>query len=443
MALSGAIVLPIAIFLLTLTSVLWQSRGLSIGFSTLGGTILDQAKGVVTLQDIPTAWAVVWNASFTLISLSVISLILDEAGFFRWLALLVARLGLGSGRLLFALVVLLGALVTALLTNYGTALIWTPTVMEMMLLLGFSPRATLAFVFATGFIADAASLPLPISNLVNLLSADYLHISFLRYVMVMVPVNFVAIATSIGVFWFYFNQHIPLTYNLNRLPLPATVIRDPLVCHWSFTILGLLFLGYWVAQALSFPVSFMTAIAALAMLTLARRWFNKDASAIIPMGKILRKAPWQIILLTLGMYLVVIGLRKTGITAVLSQQLALLYVWGLTLSAAGTGFIATLLSGVMNNLPTSLINAQVLQDLTGIDPAVQEVMVYANVIGCNIGAKITPIGSLSTLLWLDILSRKGFHVSWSQYVRIALILTLPVLFISLLTLAIWLPWLIA
>ncbi len=409
----------------------------------MGAAIFAFATGFVTLQDIPTAWAVVWNASFTLISLIVISLTLDEAGFFRWLALLVARAAMGNGRVLFALVVLLGALVSAVLTNYGTALIWTPTVLEILLLLGFSPRAILPFVFATGFIADAASLPLPISNLVNLLSTDILHISFLRYVLVMVPVNFLAIATSLAVFWYYFNRHIPLTYNLNRLPLPATVIRDPLICQWSFAILGLLFIGYWVAQAISIPVSLITAIAAFIMLVLALRWSNQNTHAAIPVGKVLRQAPWQIILLTPSLYLVVIGLRSTGITTVLSNQLESLSIWGLTLSTVGIGFVATLLSGVMNNLPTLLINAQVLQELTGIDHAVREVMVYANVIGCNIGAKITPIGSLSTLLWMNILARKGFRISWVQYVHIAVIVTLPVLFISLLCLAIWLPWLIA
>jgi arsenical pump membrane protein len=101
------------------------------------------------------------------------------------------------------------------------------------------------------------------------------------------------------------------------------------------------------------------------------------------------------------------------------------------------------LSGVMNNLPTVLINSLAIPDAYAIDPVVREVMVYANVIGCNIGAKITPIGSLATLLWLNVLARKGLYISWVQYVGIALVLTLPVLLASLLGLAIWLPWLIA
>jgi arsenical pump membrane protein len=127
----------------------------------------------------------------------------------------------------------------------------------------------------------------------------------------------------------------------------------------------------------------------------------------------------------------------------LSQQLKPLSLWGLTIAATGTGFLATLLSSVINNLPTVMINALAIQDTSPIDPVVREVMVYANVIGCNIGAKITPLGSLSTLLWLDVLARKGLPINLFQYVRITFALTLPVLFVSLLSLAIWLPWLIA
>ena len=435
--------MAIAIFLLTLTLVIWQPRGLGIGFSALGGALLALVTGVVTLQDIPTVWAIVWNATFTLIALVIISLILDEAGFFRWLALQVARGGMGRGGLLFSLVVVLGALVTALLTNDGTALIWTPTVMEMLLLLGFSSRAILAFAFATGFIADATSLPLPVSNLVNIIAADYFHISFLRYVMVMVPVNFVAIASSLGVLWFYFDRDIPPTYTIQCLPPPKSVIRDPLVCQWSFAILGLLLIGYFLAERVSLPVSSVAGFSALVMVALAGRWFHRHDTPIIKIRKVLWEVPWQVILFSLGMYLVVIGLQNAGMTALLSQQLEALSGWGLTIAATGTGFLATLLSGVMNNLPTVLINALAIQDARGIEPAVREVMVYANVIGCNIGAKITPIGSLSTLLWLDVLRRKGLRISWGEYVRIALILTIPVLFVSLLSLAIWLPWLIA
>jgi arsenical pump membrane protein len=442
-ALSGAIALQIAIFLLTLTLVIWQPRGLGIGFSALGGALLTLATGVVSWEQVPIVWEIVWNATLTLVALLVISLILDEAGFFRWSAFLLARGGFGRGRLLFSLVVLLGASVTALLASDVTTLIWTPAVIEMLLLLGFGPKAILAFAFAIGFIADATSLPLPSSSFVNIILTDYLNISFSRYVMVMVPIYFVAIATSLGVVWFYFDRYIPPTYDPIDLPSPHRVIRDPLVCQWSLPILGLLLVGYFFAASLGLPVSFVAVSGVLVLLALAGRWFHKDAIAMIDIRQVLREVPWQAILFGLGMYFVVFGLLDTGIASLLSQGLSQLAVWGLTACAVCTGLLAMLLSGVATNLAAVLINAVAIQDVTGIDPAIREVMVYANAIGCNIGAKITPLGSLSTLLWFNVLARKKLRISWGQYVRIAIALTIPVLFVTLLTLVIWLPWLIA
>jgi arsenical pump membrane protein len=442
-ALSGAIVLGIAIFLLTLTLVIWQPRKLGIGFTALGGALLTLVTGVVSWQKVPIVLGMVGNAILTVVALLVMSLILDEAGFFRWLGLLLARASVGRSRLLFPLVLLLGASVTALLSSDVTIFIWMPVVMDILLLLGFVPKAILVFALAIGFMTSATSLPLPVSSFVNLILTEYLDISFLRYVMVMVPIYSVAIATSLGVLWFYFDRFIPPSYEATDLPPPDRVIRDPLVCQWSFAILGLLLVGYFLAAWLGLPTSFVAASGVLVLLALAGRWFSTDASAIVDLRNVLRAVPWQAILFYLGMYFVIFGLLDTGIVTLLSQALKQLSAWGLTLCAIGTGFLAMLLSGLTTNLAAVLMNAVAIQDATGLDPAIREVMVYANAIGCNIGAKITPLGSLSTLLWFDLLRRQKLGISWGQYIKIAIAVTIPVLFVSLLTLAVWLPWLIA
>ena len=209
------------IFAFTLLLVIWQPRGLGIGWSALLGAVVALLAGVVQLSDIPVVWHIVWNATATFVAVIVISLVLDEAGFFEWAALHFARWGGGHGPRLFALIVLLGAVVAALFANDGAALILTPIVMAMLVALGFSPATTLAFVMAAGFIADTASLPLVVSNLVNIVSADFFGIGFNRYAAVMVPVNLASVAASLVVLYLYFRRDLPATYDLRQLKAPA------------------------------------------------------------------------------------------------------------------------------------------------------------------------------------------------------------------------------
>src|SRR5690606_8036765 len=113
--------------------VIWQPRGLGIGWSATIGAALALACGLVRPGDVAAVWQLVWNATATLIAIIITSLVLDRAGFFEWCALHVARWGAGSGLRLFVLIVLLGAAVSALFANDGAALILTPIIMEMML----------------------------------------------------------------------------------------------------------------------------------------------------------------------------------------------------------------------------------------------------------------------------------------------------------------------
>ena len=152
--------LALAIFVLTLVLVIWQPRGIGIGWSAMGGAVLALVTGVIGWADVPVVWGIVWDATFTFVALIIISLLLDEAGFFQWAALHVARWGGGNGRRLFPLVVLLGAVIAAFFANDGAALLLTPIVMAILLRLNFSAGATLAFIVACGFVADTTSLPL-------------------------------------------------------------------------------------------------------------------------------------------------------------------------------------------------------------------------------------------------------------------------------------------
>lgn len=417
-----------SIFLLTLVLVIWQPRGLSIGWSASIGAVLALGTGVIHISDIPVVWNIVWNATAAFIAVIIISLLLDESGFFEWAALHVSRWGNGRGRLLFTWIVLLGAAVAALFANDGAALILTPIVIAMLLALGFSQGTTLAFVMAAGFIADTASLPLIVSNLVNIVSADFFDLGFTQYASVMIPVDAAAIAATLIMLHLFFRRDIPATYDVSLLKTPASVIKDAATFRAGWIVLLLLLVGFFVLEPLGIPVSAIAAAGAAVLFIVAKRGHG------INTGKVLRSAPWQIVIFSLGMYLVVYGLRNAGLTEYLSGVLNLLAEKGLWAATFGTGFLTAFLSSVMNNMPTVLIGALSIDGSTATG-VVKEAMIYANVIGCDLGPKITPIGSLATLLWLHVLAQKNITITWGYYFRTGIIMNLPVLFVTLAALA--------
>ena len=421
--------LALAIFVVTIALVIWQPRGLGIGWSALGGAAVALLAGVVSLSDIPIVWGIVWNATATFVAIIIVSLLLDEAGVFEWAALHVARWGGGHGRRLFVLIVLLGAAVSALFANDGAALILTPIVIAMLRALGYRDRATLAFVMAAGFIADTASLPLIVSNLVNIVSADFFRIGFADYASVMVPVDLASIAATLVVLLLFFRRDIPAGYDVAQLRAPADAIRDHATFRAGWIVLGLLLAGFFLLEPIGVPVSAVAAAGAVLLLVIAAR------GHVIETRTVLHGAPWQVVIFSLGMYLVVYGLRNAGLTdhlAGLLDRTAAGGVWGATF---GTGIIAALLSSMMNNLPTVLVGALSI-DATHATGTVREAMVYANVIGCDLGPKITPIGSLATLLWLHVLGQKGIRIGWGYYFKVGATLTIPVLLVTLAALAI-------
>ena len=431
--------LAFAIFIATLALVIWQPRGLGIGWSAMGGAVVALTTGAIGFADSPVVWHIVWDATFTFVALIIISLLLDEAGFFHWAALHVARWGGGRGRRLFPLVVILGAAISALFANDGAALLLTPIVMAILLRLKFSPAATLAFVIATGFVADSTSLPLVISNLVNIVSANYFGITFDRYAAVMVPVDLAALAATLCVLWAYYGREINVGYPVADLEPPPSAIRDHAVFRAAFPLLGMLLVAYFALAPLGIPVSAVTGTAAILLLVIAGRWYPGGGDPVVPVRKVITGAPWQIVVFSLGMYLVVYSLRNAGLTAYLAQGLDWLGGHGPWAAAIGTGFGAAILSSVMNNMPSVLIGSLAIEQTHGLLPAIRELMIYANVIGCDLGPKFTPIGSLATLLWLHVLAQKGQTIGWGQYMRVGLIITPPVLLAVLAALTLWLP----
>jgi arsenical pump membrane protein len=411
------------LFLITLLLVIWQPKGLQIGTTAVIGALAALLLDVVSIDDVITVIDIVWDATLAFIGIILLSMVLDEIGFFEWAAVKMAKLSGGSGNKMFVYILILGALVSAFFANDGAALILTPILLAKMKYLKMNPVAIFAFLMAGGFIGDSASNPLVISNLTNIVTAGYFDIGFVTYAKEMFLPNLLSIVASIAILWLYFRKDIPLKVDVALLPEPSSVIRNHTMFKISWFFLAILMLGYFIGEHFHLPVSLFALGGALIFLAIAHRY-----KATKPLMTI-KAAPWQVVWFSIGLYVVVYGLKNAGLTDEIASWIAYLKTQGEAVAVIGTGFLSGFISAVMNNMPTIMI-MDIAIDKVGY--AGNEALVYANILGANLGPKMTPIGSLATLLWLHVLAQKGVKIGWGEYMKVGLVITPPVLFIALL-----------
>ncbi|WP_066358698.1 arsenic transporter [Aliarcobacter cryaerophilus] len=410
------------IFIITLTFVIVQPKNIQIGTSAIFGAFIALIFGVVTFSDVLDVTNIVWDATLAFIGIIILSLVLDEIGFFEWAALKMAKFSNGSGLKMFIYSILLGAFVSALFANDGAALILTPILLAKMRILQLNLKTIIAFLLAGGFISDSASLPFVFSNLTNIVTANYFSIGFAQYFFDMIIPFIVSVIASTIFLWLILRKDIPKTVDITLLKEPKSVIKNMKLFYFSWVFLAFLLCAYFLGDAYDLPISIFALGGATIFLIIAT--ISKSVEPL----KIIKDAPWQVVWFSIGLYIVVYGLKNEGLTDYLAIILKDLSLRGETIAVLGTGFIAAFLSAIMNNMPTIMIMDIALNDIQN------QAMIYANIVGCNLGPKMTPFGSLATLLWLHVLAKKGVKISFAQYSKFGLIITPPVLFIVLLSL---------
>jgi arsenical pump membrane protein len=292
-----------------------------------------------------------------------------------------------------------------------------------MRILKLNAKTIVAFLLAGGFISDSASLPLVFSNLTNIVTVKYFNISFFDYTMDMFIPFIVSVSISLLFLFIILKKDIPDRVDINLLTKPSSVIKNRLLFYFSWIFISILLVGYFVGDIYHLPISIFALGGGLIFLFISAYFKSANIKYTIT------NTPWQVVWFSIGLYVVVYGLRNVGLTDYLTVAIKYLQSQGDVVAVVGTGFLSAFLSAFMNNMPTIMIMDISLAGLSN-----NENLIYANIIGSNIGPKMTPFGSLATLLWLHVLANKGVKIGFWEYSKFGLIITPPVLLVVLLSL---------
>lgn len=397
----------IVVAVITLTLVVTRPRGMNEGLASLIGALLVLVLGLVPLHSALSLEAANWNVFLFFLGMMAIAGLADQSGVFDRLAFVAARLAQGRVLLLYAAIFLVGALISLLFANDSAALVLTPIVYALVVRLALDP---LPFVFAITFIADTASVGLPVSNPLNVILGDSFHLGLGPYVSRLWLSALIVVLINVAVFFVMFHRSLGGRFERMPEPEPGSGLGSTLL------ILAALAVAYLLASAALFPLGVVAVAGAAAVALNQRRCGSLDTR------RLLREISWPIFAFIAGMALVVQALGNTGVTSALGSALAHA-AGGSRLTAIAATVVGTAIgSNLINNLPMALVMASTVHPLH-LASSTRLDLVYSTILGCDLGPNLTHLGSLATFLWLFFLRRKGLDVSTWDYFRIGIVVT--------------------
>jgi arsenical pump membrane protein len=457
-------ILTIGVFFMTIVFLMWRPWGINESIApTIGATII-MITGIVSFSDLFVIYQTVSGAITTILSTIVMSIVLDSIGFFRWSAYYVVVRARGSGIRLYWYITLLCFLMTLFFNNDGSILITTPIIIQIVTILNLKMHQKLPYLISGALVATASSAPIGVSNLANLIAMKIVGLDLNSYVVLMFVPSMVGICSIAFLLYLYFRKDIPLkiaqnptdsfssplktidrwtreremSQNLPYHPLkegrddraPSSDPIDWWLFRTSIYIVILIRLSLFAGSGAGIPIEWIAIAGPL--LLIALRWYRTG----IGMRDLIHKTPWYILLFAFSIYVVVYALHNIGMTTFMVNHLKEFISQSEFHAVMGYGLLLTVMSNMLNNLPSVMLGTLVLKEMN-LDTHILQVAYLANIIGSDIGSLITPMGTLASLIWMFILRRNKIKVSWMQYIKITIIVIPAGLFISLLSLYLW------
>lgn len=408
-------------------SIFWAAPLLGAVAMTVTGLITPQeiASGLTQAGDVNPI-----KILLLFFSMTMMSVYLDEIGFFRLLAVKVLRRAGHSQRVLFFLLYALVSVLTVFTSNDIIVLTFTPFICHFATSARIDPLPYLVSEFVA---ANTWSMALVIGNPTNIYLMSGTGVSFGGYILVMLLPTVLAGVVSCGVLYLLFRRKLdapldPKEESLPRIDRPTEIIG---LCHLGGCIVLLS-----VSSFLDLPMWIITVafFGSLILFTMAISFFRHRAPYLI--GRCFVRAPWDLIPFVLSMFVLVLALDKHGVTDLLGGFLGSpATVPGSVLSFGLSSFLS---ANLVNNIPMSVLYSAVINGLeaAGHPAPLVTAALFASVMGSNLGAFFTPTGALAGIMWTGQLHDHGVPFSFGKFVRYGATVAVPALAAAILGLII-------
>ena len=351
------------------------------------------------------------------LSMTALSVFLDEMGFFEYLAGVAVAHANTDQRVLFRYLYLLVSVLTVFTSNDIVILTFTPFIMY------FSKRANvnpLPFLIAEFVAANTLSMALIIGNPTNIYVASNYGVDFLRYAEIMlIP----SVASAIVG---YIVLRIVFRKQLNE-PMFVKVSKKH-VTDKFLTIVGIVHLGVCIlllaiSSYIGLEMWYLCVGALISLVIVSGVYMIVKRIKPTVFWHCLHRLPYELVPFVVSMFVVALALDKCGLTTMLGNAL------GDTSTIWVYGGASLLGANVFNNIPMSVLFSSVMGVLSG---GALEGATFATIIGSNIGAYLTPIGALAGIMWLNIVKRNGENISFLRFMKYGVVVAIPVMIVALL-----------
>ena len=347
------------------------------------------------------------------LSMTIFSVVLDEAGFFTYFATLAVKRASGNQRSLFFALFVVVALLTVFTSNDVVILTVTPFVIAFCNRAKCNPLPHLLLEFIT---ANTWSMLLVIGNPTNIFIASAFDIAFYDYFITMALPTIASGLTSIVVIYLLFAKSLktPMSVSLEEAHLKDKGLALIAGIHLLVCVVLLA-----VSNFISVPMWLISTITACLLVVCTVIYLIATKQKFSPLKNSFKRLPYEVIPFVIGMFAIVLCLKLEGVT----EQI---YAFFEKFNGVFTyGFGCAIGSNLINNIPASVLFAQVLNGTTDLG------VVYATIMGSNIGAYITPVGALAGIMWHNILSHHGVKLSFGKFCLFGIVVAIPTLLAGL------------